>query len=173
MIWLQSFVASVKRACVVPPARLLGGSAQQLVSTILSSYPLTPLQRAGISLDVRGDFAVRISPNCVALVLSSLLSNALRALQGLPGSRIRITVGVAERPYIIVEDNGPGIAPALLNRLLLDPVSMHGSEGGSGWGLIFCNRVMQSFGGHLRVQSEQGCSTTVTMNFPELEKERA
>ena len=50
---------------------------------------------------------------------------------------------------------------------------MHGSEGGSGWGLIFCNRVMQSFGGYLRVQSQQGCSTTVTMNFPELEKERA
>ena len=48
-----------------------------------------------------------------------------------------------------------------------------GKDGGSGWGLIFCNRVMQSFGGHLRVQSEQGCSTTVTMNFPDLEKERA
>jgi two-component system, response regulator PhcR len=170
---LASFVESVKRASVVPAARLASGSAQQMVAALLGMYPLAPGQRDIIEVDVQADFTVRASPNCVALVLSSLLSNALRALQGLPGPRIRITVGVAERPYIIVEDNGPGIAPALLNRLLLDPVSMHGDEGGSGWGLIFCNRVMQSFGGHLRVQSELGCSTTVTMNFPELEKERA
>lgn len=170
---LASFVESVKRASVVPAARLGSCSAQQMVTALLGVYPLAPGQREMIELQVQADFTVRASPNCVALVLSSLLSNALRALQEHPGPRIRITVGVAERPYIIVEDNGPGIAPALLNRLLLDPVSMHGKEGGSGWGLIFCNRVMQSFGGHLRVQSEQGCSTTVTMNFPELEKERA
>ncbi len=170
---LASFVESVKRASVLPTARLASGSAQQMVTALLGVYPLAPGQREMIEVDVQGGFNVRASPNCVALVLSSLLSNALRALHGHPDPRIRITVGVAERPYIIVEDNGPGIAPALLNRLLLDPVSMHGSEGGSGWGLIFCNRVMQSFGGHLRVQSEQGCSTTVTMNFPELEKERA
>ncbi|WP_342116862.1 hybrid sensor histidine kinase/response regulator [Pseudoduganella sp. OTU4001] len=170
---LSSFVESVQRANVVPAARLASGSAQQMVNALLGLYPLAPGQREIISVDVQDDFTVRASPNCVALVLSSLLNNALRALQDHPGPRIRITVGVADRPYIIVEDNGPGIAPALLNRLLLDPVSMHGSEGGSGWGLIFCNRVMQSFGGHLRVQSEQGCSTTVTMNFPDLEKERA
>ena len=170
---LSSFVESVKRASVVPAARLANGSAQQMVTALLGVYPLTPQQRNIIEVAVQGDFTVRASPNCVALVLASLLSNALRALQEHPEPRIRITVGVADRPYIIVEDNGPGIAPALLNRLLLDPVSMHGSEGGSGWGLIFCNRVMQSFGGHLRVQSEQGCSTTVTMNFPDLEKEPA
>jgi two-component system response regulator PhcR len=170
---LSSFVESVKRASVVPAARLGSGSAQQMVASLLGVYPLAPAQRPIVAVEVHQDFRVRASPNCVALVLSSLLSNALRALQAHPAPRISITVGVAERPYIIVEDNGPGIPPPLLNRLLLDPVSMHGSEGGSGWGLIFCNRVMQSFGGHLRVQSEQGCSTTVTMNFPELEKERA
>lgn len=170
---LSSFVESVKRASVVPAARPGSGTAQQMVGALLDVYPFAPGQRDMIALELCGDFIVRASPNCVALVLSSLLSNALRALHGHPAPRIKITVGVADRPFIIVEDNGPGIAPALLNRLLLDPVSMHGSEGGSGWGLIFCNRVMQSFGGHLRVQSEQGCSTTVTMNFPELEKERA
>jgi len=170
---LSSFVESVKRASVVPAARLASGSAQQMVASLLGVYPLAASQRDIIEVDVRADFTVRASPNCVALVLSSLLNNALRALQGHPRPGVKITVGVDERPYIIVQDNGPGIAPALLNRLLLDPVSMHGSDGGSGWGLIFCNRVMQSFGGHLRVQSEPGCSTTVTMNFPDLEKERA
>lgn len=164
---LSSFVDSVKRASVVPAARLASGSAHQMVQALLGVYPLSPAQRQAITVEVTQDFTVRASPNCVALVLSSLLSNALRALHEHPQPSIRISVGVADRPYIVVEDNGPGIAPALLNRLLLDPVTMHGGAGGSGWGLIFCNRVMQSFGGHLRVQSEQGCSTTVTMNFPD------
>jgi two-component system response regulator PhcR len=170
---LSSFVESVKRASVVPAARVASGSAHQMINALLNVYPLSPSQRAAIAVDVQRDFHVKVSPNCVALVLSSLLSNALRALNGHPDPVLKITVGMDNRPFIVVEDNGPGIPPALLNRLLLDPVTMYGKDGGSGWGLIFCNRVMQSFGGHLRVQSEQGCSTTVTMNFPDLEKERA
>ncbi|UGQ48648.1 hybrid sensor histidine kinase/response regulator [Massilia endophytica] len=170
---LSSFVESVKRACVVPPARLAEGSAAQMISAILNSYPLTPPQRAAVAVDVRQDFTVRASPNCVALVLSSVLSNALRALEGHPAPSLRFVVAHEGRPYISLEDNGPGIPPAILNRLLIDPVTMHGRSGGSGWGLIFCNRVMQSFGGHLRVQSEQGQWTTVTLNFPASEKEPA
>ncbi|WP_028105046.1 hybrid sensor histidine kinase/response regulator [Pseudoduganella violaceinigra] len=170
---LATFVESVRRAGPAPAPRPASGSAQQMVAALLGVFPLAPGQRGIIAVDVREDFTVRAAPNCVALVLSSLLNNALRALQDRPQPRVKISVGVAGHPYIIMEDNGPGIAPALLNRLLLDPISMHGADGGSGWGLIFCNRVMQSFGGHLRVQSEPGCGTTVTMNFPQLEKERA
>jgi signal transduction histidine kinase len=33
-------------------------------------------------------------------------------------------------------------------------------------GMIFCNRIMQSFGGCLRIESELGAGTTVTMGFP-------
>ena len=44
-------------------------------------------------------------------------------------------------------------------------------EGGNGWGLIFCNRVMQSFGGSITVTSEPGQSTVIALNFPVLKKD--
>lgn len=169
---LDSFVDSVKRAAVAPAARVASDSAQRMVAALLASYAMTPDQRGAVTVDVEQDFAIRASPNCVALVLSALVGNALQALEGSPAPRLRVTVGAGGRPVIAVEDNGPGIAPALLHRLLLDPVSMQGGAG-HGWSLIFCNRVMQSFGGSLRVQSKQGRGATVTMNFPEPQKEQA
>jgi two-component system, response regulator PhcR len=50
--------------------------------------------------------------------------------------------------------------------LLLDPVTTHAGRGGHGMGMIFCNRIMQSFGGGLRIESAVGEGTTVTMRFP-------
>lgn len=171
---LGAFVDTAKRASLAPAARVAGASAQRMVAALLASYPMSSAERAAVVVDVQHDFAIRVVPNCVALVLSALLANALGAVRGQPAPRVRIAVGAGERPAIAVEDNGPGIEPAIVHRLLLDPVSMHGDEG-SGWSLIFCNRVMQSFGGHLRVQSRQKeqQGTTVTMNFPETPKEGA
>jgi two-component system, response regulator PhcR len=193
---LEAFVDSVKRASLVPAARVASGSAQRMVAALLASYPLGAGERAAISVDVQGDFAIRAAPNCVALVLSALLTNALRALRGQPEPRLRVTVGAGGRPAIAVEDNGPGIPPEILHRLLLDPVPMQGDEAG-GWTLIFCNRVMQSLGGQLRVRSRHALAddpagdtdddpagdadrepvprrgTTATMIFPETQKEQA
>ncbi|QBE66191.1 hybrid sensor histidine kinase/response regulator [Pseudoduganella lutea] len=176
---LDSFVDAIKRASPAPAARAAGAGAQRMVEALLASYPMSAGERAAMSVHVQQDFAIRASPNCVALVLSSLVANALQALRGQSAPRLRVTVGAGGRPAIAVEDNGPGIAPEILHRLLLDPVSMHGE--GAGWGLMFCHRVMQSFGGHLRVQSTQASpdhperqrGTTATMNFPETQKEQA
>ncbi|QGZ37872.1 response regulator receiver sensor signal transduction histidine kinase [Pseudoduganella flava] len=169
---LDAFVDTIKRAALAPAARVAADSAQRMVAALLAAYAMAPEQRDAIVVDVRHDFPIAAAPNCVALVLSALVGNALRALDGHPAPRLTVTVGVDERPVLAVSDNGPGIPSAILHRLLLDPVSMHGGAG-HGWSLIFCNRVMQSFGGALRVQSKEGRGTTVTMNFPETQKEQA
>jgi two-component system response regulator PhcR len=168
---LDACVDAVQRASLAPAARVAADSAHRMVTALLAGYAMTPEQRAALTVDVRRDFPVPAAPNCVALVLSALVGNALRALDGHPAPRLAVTVGLDERPVIAVADNGPGIPAEILHRLLLDPVSMQG--GGHGWSLIFCNRVMQSFGGALRVQSKPGRGTTVTMNFPETQKELA
>jgi two-component system response regulator PhcR len=177
---LDTLVDCVKRAAVAPAARVAGGSAHRMVTALLAAYPLHAAERAAITVDVQHDFAIRAAPNCVALVLSALLDDALRALDGQPDPWLRVTVGAQARNEIAVAHNGAGVPPDVLHRLLLDPVPMHGADG-DGWGLIFCNRVMQSFGGQLRVQSRQGAphdrerhrETTVTMNFAEPLKEPA
>jgi two-component system response regulator PhcR len=168
---LASFAGSVKLANSAPkPGNAsIPVSARQLIASLLDAYPLTPWQRGLIVVDVQQDFGIAALPNCVALVLSSILSNALRALAGRHDARLHFTVLVDGAPRIRIRDNGPGIVPAILERLLVDPVTMHADSGGHGWGMIFCQRIMQSFGGNIDVQSVLGQSTTVALNFP-LEK---
>jgi two-component system response regulator PhcR len=171
---LTSFVDSVKRARpAAGRGAAKGRSAQQLVTALLEAYPLSAAQRAAIKTEVRQDFAITDLPNCVALVLSSVLNNALRALQHESAPQVRFTVLVDGHPQIQITDNGPGIRPEVLERLLVDPVTTHAGAGGSGLGMLFCKRVMQSFGGNILLHSEQGHSTTVTLNFPAIKKEYA
>lgn len=148
---LASLVDSVKRAALAPAARVAAGSAHGMVAALLEAYPMAAGERAAITVDVRHDFGIRTAPNCVALVLSALLDNGLRAVGGEPEPRLRVTIGADARHAIAVEHNGACAPPDIPHRLQLDPVPMHGGDG-YGWDLIFCNRVMQSFGGRLRVQ---------------------
>ncbi|HYS66476.1 MAG TPA: hybrid sensor histidine kinase/response regulator [Paraburkholderia sp.] len=140
--------------------------ATRLVATLLDTYPFAASQRDWMQVDVQGDFVVHAMPNCVALVLSSLLSNALRALDGATAASLRLEIVASPEPQIRIRDNGPGIAPEIKARLLLDPVTTYAGAGGHGMGMIFCNRIMQSFGGSLRIESTLGVGTTVTMGFP-------
>jgi signal transduction histidine kinase len=142
--------------------------ATRLIATLLDTYPFVGAQRDWIQVDVQGDFVVRAMPNCVALVLSSLLSNALRALDGTAAPELRLEIVEGAEPEIRMCDNGPGIAPEVKARLLLDPVTTYAGAGGHGMGMIFCNRIMQSFGGCLRIESTLGEGTTVTMGFPKV-----
>jgi two-component system response regulator PhcR len=140
--------------------------ATRLIATLLDTYPFAASQRDWMQVDVQADFVVHAMPNCVALVLSSLLSNALRALDGATSPSLRLEVVGAPEPEIRICDNGPGIAPEVKARLLLDPVTTYAGSGGHGMGMIFCNRIMQSLGGSLRIESTLGAGTTVTMGFP-------
>ncbi|HEY1044170.1 MAG TPA: hybrid sensor histidine kinase/response regulator [Telluria sp.] len=173
MSMLAAFVESLRLANAATPCAAAGpgASASQQVATLLDTYPLTKAQRASILVEVKEDFDISALPNCVSLVLSSILSNAMRALADHHAPQLRFTISATPEPRILICDNGPGIPAEILERLLIDPVSGHAANGGNGWGLIFCNRVMQSFGGSVTVTSDPGKSTVIALNFPALKKD--
>jgi two-component system response regulator PhcR len=166
---ISSFLQSVRngseRPLAAPGAQATAGG---LVSALLDTYPFDGDQRGWVSVELQGDFPVLTLPNCVALVLSSLLSNALRALEGVATPDLCFVVEAAPQPQIRISDNGRGIPPEVMARLLVDPVTTHADAGGNGLGMIFCNRVMQSFGGGMRIASVPGTGTTVTLDFPNI-----
>lgn len=165
---LTSFEKSIHVAHSSIAARGLQGvrTAVQVVDALLDTYPLTNAQRNMLRLEVRENFPVTASPNSVSLVLSSVLGNALRALEDRGDGDIQIVVLVEGKPCIIIRDNGPGIPAEIFAQLSVDPATTHAASGGSGWGLIFCQRLMQSIGGGMLVESEPGLSSTVTIMFP-------
>ena len=75
------------------------------------------------------------------------------------------------RAWIRVVDNGPGIPPEVLGRLTREPVTTRAATGGSGMGLMFCQRVMQAISGAIEVQSVPGEGASVTLYFRALGEE--
>ncbi len=163
---LNTFVASIRNSAS-PAGESSGTTAQQLIASLLATYPLSIAERGMIKVEVQHDFLIRSMPNCVALVLSSVLSNALHALVDRQDGKISFAVVGESQPQIVISDNGIGMSPDALQRLLHDPTAPNtDSQSSTGWGMIFCKRVMQSFGGSIVIQSEPNIGTTVMLNFP-------
>lgn len=142
-------------------------NAHKLIASLIDTFPLTPTQRSFIHTDVSQDFVIKALPNIVSLVLSSILNNSLRALQEQPAPQLSIGILVNNKiPQIVIADNGCGIAPETLACLLIEQITTHANEGGSGWGLILCKRIMQAFSGNIAIHSELGQGTAVTLSFP-------
>ena len=102
------------------------------------------------------------------LVLCTLTKNALLALHGWPQPRLLIWLGFdadTQRTCIRFADNGPGIAPVLLERLTLQPVATRADSGRHGMGLVLCRRVLQSMGGSIAITSVAGQGACVALYF--------
>jgi signal transduction histidine kinase/CheY-like chemotaxis protein len=127
-------------------------------------------ERAMIHLRPGEDFVFRGDENNYILVLYNLFVNALHVLHSVPGGRIDISIHRGEKVNrIVIRDNGPGIPPKILNRIF-DPFFTSGKKGGTGLGLAFCKRVMQSFNGDITCKSEPGRFTEFTLEFPMIEQ---
>lgn len=112
------------------------------------------------------DFLFKGDETILTLILFNLLKNALHYLPAYPDSVV--SVAVYER-RITVTDTGPGIGPERLEHLFRD-FATFGKVDGTGLGLSFCRRAMQSLGGEITCASRVGEFTTFTLSFPELSR---
>jgi signal transduction histidine kinase len=121
----------------------------------------------------------RLSPDLPALeaadpdrlqqVLLNLLLNARDAIDGLPDGRIVVTTdrnddggGVT----IEIADSGRGISPADLARVTEPFFTTKAPGTGTGLGLAVCRDIVRDHGGTLRIASEAGAGTRVTIDIP-------
>lgn len=169
---VSTFVQSARDAC-------MGGTgvslrARDLVQAVQAEYPFEPEEGAWFDGDVEADFELPGRRDLLYLVLCTLVKNALMAMRTAKPERPRLQVrltrsapapGMAATPAIVVIDNGPGIPEAVLSRLTREPVTTRAETGGSGMGLLFCQRVMTSLGGSVSVASELSAGASVTLHF--------
>jgi len=170
---VSTFVQSARDA--YPGATPQTISASALVNDLLDEFPFEDNEASLVSVQLEQDFQLPGRRDLLYLVLCTLTKNALLALRGTNQPRLRIEVGsappttTAQRHWIRFVDNGPGIAPDVLSRLTREPVTTRAGAGGNGMGLMFCQRVMQSMGGSIDIQSELGLGTAVRLNFRGIE----
>jgi PAS domain S-box-containing protein len=102
-------------------------------------------------------------------ILLNLLSNAVKF--SLPGGQVRVEArAIANGLALCVADNGIGIPADQLPRLgkafeqvCVDPMI---AKGGTGLGLALVQALAQKHGGTMRIESEEGLGTTVTVELP-------
>lgn len=169
---VSTFVQSARDA--YPDAAPQSITASSLAGALLDEFPFEENERSCVVLDVRHDFRLPGRRDLLYLVLCTLTKNALLALRGRPDARLWLEVddgtepGAGRRACIRVHDNGPGIPPEILARLTREPVTTRADSGGTGMGLMFCQRVMQAIGGSIEIHSTLGEGTVVTLYFQPL-----
>ena len=114
---------------------------------------------------------IAATPNLDALAgaISNLVDNALDHA----GSNARIhLVGCyqssADAVYLTIEDDGPGLDPAVLPRIF-DPFFTTKEAGkGTGLGLSIVYGIVKNHGGHIKVESKVDRGSSFYLRFPYL-----
>ncbi len=171
---VSTFVKSAREAYPDNATRVV--SAANLLGTLLDGFPFSDNEREQISTKMapKDDFNLPPQRDLLYLVLGTLMKNALLATDGRSDGRLVIELGrdsTSPRrsyPWIKFIDNGHGIPKDMLSRLTRESLTTRANAGGSGMGLVFCSRVLQSVGGSIDIESELGAGTTVTLRFPSI-----
>jgi two-component system response regulator PhcR len=149
--------------------------ASELVAAVRDEYPFDGAEAQWIHCTVSDDFDLPGHRDLLYLVLCTLVKNAVLALRSEPPADPQLHIelahcapapGMPSQSLIGVRDNGPGISPDVLARLTREPLTTRAHTGGSGMGLVFCQRVMSTLGGAMEVRSTLGQGAVVTLYFP-------
>jgi PAS domain S-box-containing protein len=126
--------------------------------------------RARMEREHEGPLFVMAREGELVQVLVNLLVNAAQAIpEGSSGQHVigvRASTGADGRVLIAVSDTGTGIPREILPHLF-DPFVTGKRRGeGSGLGLTITKRIVDGFGGEVRVETAPGLGTTVTVDLP-------
>jgi signal transduction histidine kinase len=129
---------------------------------------LTAQQEIALVTDLTACEA-RSDADLLARALGNLLDNALKYTG--PGGNVCVrTHEVAVGVSIVIEDDGPGIPaealPHIFEPFYRPDMARTRSTGGSGMGLAIVRAIIDRLQGTIRLESQEGIGTTVTVTLP-------
>jgi len=110
-------------------------------------------------------------PGQLQQVLLNLFNNAIDAILAKHGSKggqlsIETKPNVNGKVAIIIRDNGCGISPENQKKIFSPFFTTKPVGQGTGLGLSVCYGIIESMGGVMEVESEEGVGTTFTITLP-------
>jgi len=125
--------------------------AREAIEGIVESFR-PRLSRGKIAIDIGFHHAadsIRADRRLLRLAILNLLRNAAEALEGREAPRIVLRTADEPRQLRVeISDNGPGVPPALVDRLFLEPSAS--GEYPAGLGLLLCRDALTLMGGSVR-----------------------
>lgn len=147
-------------------------SAKKCINTALENYPFKKGERENIILKDDQDFNFFGSETMLIYVIYNLLRNSLFSIAKATKGNIEIQLEHNKSMNIIrFKDTGTGISQHQLPHIFDDFYSSKPDGIGTGLGLGFCDRVMNSFDGYIEVSSKEDEFTEVKLYFPGTDKQ--
>jgi signal transduction histidine kinase len=113
-----------------------------------------------------GDVRIRMDPDRFSQIIINLIANAI-----LHNDKEAVAIVVSSHisepgTYVVeVEDNGPGIPPAIRSRIF-EPFFRGSQAGSSGLGLTISARILESFGGRIAADESPEGGARFALHFP-------
>lgn len=160
---LLSSMAQVAGPHSRPPTLLQPGEVLERAASVYRAE----LARRGTTLQVH--VTSRALPilgeaDQIQQVLINLIANALDAMPGGGTLTLRARLDPRGRPVLQVEDTGVGMTPEQQTRTLQPRTST--KPGGMGLGLMIVRSIVRAHQGRMRITSEPGRGTLVSITFP-------
>ncbi|WP_447968588.1 ATP-binding protein [Nitrospira sp. M1] len=120
------------------------------------------------SIDIQTNYQpvppINAIPQELAQALTHILTNSIQAME--QGGTLTITSSFSENmTHIIIVDTGQGMSRTQLSKIF-DPFFTTKQQGkGAGLGLTIARRIIQKYGGQIRINSEEGKGTTCHITF--------
>jgi signal transduction histidine kinase len=141
-------------------------SIASVIKAAIDEYAFGQNEKNRIDIKISEDFLFRGDENIMVFVLFNLLKNAIYYMAGKPESKITITTSRGmEENFLYFRDTGPGIVEDKIPSVF-DGFMTSRKKEGTGLGLPFCKRAMDSFGGKIECNSKLGEYTEFVLSFP-------
>jgi two-component system sensor histidine kinase TctE len=154
-----------------PAANLPAKNQSVALNTIVAEVAAKFFDRAlasNIDLGVEAASAsILADPSLLDDLVSNLVDNALKYTPA--GGSVTLSAGMAQgRPYLAVEDSGPGIPEADRQRVRQRYYRLPNSPGhGSGLGLAIVDKIARLYGASMSIEAgADGRGTKVVLQFP-------
>ena len=172
---LERLMAMIRALQVFASAGRAESRAFDIQTALDRALELFEHERRRYGLELRVDVVeprprVRGAPLLIAQALFQLLQNALEAIavsprsaEGLIEVRVREHEGALR---VIITDNGGGISAAELGQVKRAFYTSKEADRHAGLGLSLAHEIVRRHGGRLRIDSDVGVGTRVTVSLP-------
>ncbi|HWR32257.1 MAG TPA: ATP-binding protein [Chitinophagaceae bacterium] len=146
-------------------------SIKACIDEAISSYPFQKGEKDKITHIESADFDFHGSDVLFIYVINNLLKNALYSVSRAMKGHIEIWMDHEDNMNRLhFRDTGSGISKKDLPYVFDNFYSSKPAGVGHGLGLGFCDRVMNSFGGSIELDSQEGDYCELILRFPGIEK---
>lgn len=158
------------------------GSAKDVRQSVLLSVLLSQLlarkklEYKGLTIKFdyefsqAGNFAfIKVQPSALERSISNIINNAVDALKDKEKGKITIKLDTTQEwVKIIIQDNGKGMSPEIVEKIMNGVAVSHGKENGHGIGLSVVREMLQANQGKFTIDSKVNKGTNVILTFPRI-----